>query len=1134
MDFIQLTNTYLQHAFSQQIHSYISRPGTETAITGLTGSAKGYLLSSEYLNHPRPMLVIAQDDESSFQLAGDLKLFTHQDILHFSCKEVLPYEDIEPLIELTAERILVYQQLLAYKKRVNLQENPPIIVASIREFMDKVIPPTVFEQHQITLTMAEDYAMDDLALKLVNAGYERVPLVEQRGQFAIRGGILDIFNLTNIDPVRLEFYGNTLESLRYFRVSNQRSKEEIEKITIYPASESELIDMCVGDEIPLMPLTSYFPSNTLIVFDEAIQINENTKEFIKLYDERYEQSQLSKRSEAAPGKLIQTHAEICESVKPFSLLQFSFLQNPTPIIQDSNSYQSLDIPTRSIETYRGQFDLLVTHLQQWTQGNYTTIIVCDNDGQKDRFRELLKEHEIFPEELDTENSDLQFKDMDRQNRIQPGIYLAMGEISNGFVIADLKLAILTDREIFARYVRVRHYRRFREGVPIADIDEIKSGDYIVHIDHGIGRYLGLKQMTIDEKPGDFLVLEYDGGDKLYLPIQQINLIQRYVAKDDANPNLNHLGDKAWQKTKNKAKESIAKIAKELLELYGIRQMITGINYAKDGHFQREFESSFIYEETPDQLTAIEDVKTDMESAKPMDRLLCGDVGFGKTEVAIRAAFKAVMDRRQVAVLVPTTILAEQHWYTFSERLADYPVSVEMLSRFRSPKEIKRTIEGLKEGTVDIVIGTHRILSKDIQYKSLGLVIIDEEQRFGVTHKEKLKQLRKEVDVLTLTATPIPRTLYMSLSGIRDMSVINTPPEDRLPIQTFIHRFDDKVIREAILRELNRGGQVYFVHNRVQSIYAMADKIHEIVPHARIAVGHGQMDEKELEKVMLDFISKRYDILVSTTIIENGLDIPNCNSIIIDRADALGLSQLYQLRGRVGRDRHQAYAYLLVPSREGLTGIAAKRLRTLQEYTDLGSGYRIAMRDLEIRGMGNILGADQSGHMEAIGFDLYCKMVEQTIAELKGEPLPEPSETKIDIQYDAMIPDNYIPEERQKFTFYRKLAETTESEQVDDIMSAMADRYGPIPKEVKALLALIKVRNEANKMGIIFIKIDSDKIILQWKATIPALALQKLGLLKGVELRQRAIDKIVLYRTEPATKDPVSQLKVLINKLKSTT
>ncbi|MCX7919976.1 MAG: transcription-repair coupling factor, partial [bacterium] len=836
--------------------------------------------------------------------------------------------------------------------------------------------------------------------------------------------------------------------------------------------------------------------------------SERTADVQPVYDNEIEMNnRLTAAGISAPDKLYARFTELEEYLISRTELYLSLLPEQ---IEDRTSklanrrigeIQQFELKMLSMESYRGQLDGFIAQLQKWQNEAYTVFIVCDNQGQLERLDELLKSKEVSPEILHTAGfhprpNDSGNAENNKLTTFAPlvqraaAVYVTVGQLHTGFAIPEIKLAFITDREIFSRYTRVRHFRRFHDGVPISTFIELTQGDYLVHEDYGIGKYLGIKKMNIDERESDFLLLEYADGDKLYVPIEQINRVQKYIAGEGIVPKLNHLGDKGWERTKQRAKEAIQQMAKELLELYGARQILTGHAFSPDTIWQREFEASFLFEETPDQLRAIQEVKENMEQPKPMDRLLCGDVGYGKTEVAIRAAFKAVLDKKQVAVLVPTTILAEQHYRTFSERLADYPIIVEMLSRFKSRKQQKDIISRIKQGTVDIVIGTHRLISNDIAFKDLGLLIIDEEQRFGVRHKEKLKQLRKEVDVLTLTATPIPRTLYMSLSGIRDISIINTPPEDRLPIITYIHRFSDTVIREAILRELNRGGQVYFVHNRVQNIAAIAEYLRKLVPEARIAIGHGQLPVKELERVMLAFIAKQYDVLVSSTIIESGLDIPNVNTIIINRADTFGLAQLYQLRGRVGRDRHQAYAYLLIPKDYTVSDIAEKRLLAIQEYTELGSGFRIAMRDLEIRGMGNLLGPQQSGHLEAIGFDLYCKLVEETIHALQGKPLPKRIETRLNLPVPAYFPASYIPDERQKFWIYRRLAELNSESELDETIAELKDRYGSFPPEAQTLVDLVRLRLRAAQLGISQVSYQENQLVIQCDTADTAATLAK--------------------------------------------
>jgi transcription-repair coupling factor (superfamily II helicase) len=719
--------------------------------------------------------------------------------------------------------------------------------------------------------------------------------------------------------------------------------------------------------------------------------------------------------------------------------------------------------------------------------------------------EMLRENEI--------GAILWFAD-DPKSRLPAGsnigrgfreVIITTGLLHSGFILGESQLYILTDREIFGRYKRRHVYRKIYKGLPIADAREIRKGDYVVHIDHGVGRFEGIRTQNVDNKTTDFVELRYADEDVLLVPVEKIAYIQKYSGTESAAPTLDKLGGKRWIQRRKKSQEEIEKLAKELLELYARRAVSRGHDYGDDTLWQREFESSFLYTETPDQLRAIDDVKRDMASPKPMDRLVCGDVGYGKTEVAIRAAFKSILSKKQVALLCPTTILAQQHFNTFMERFADYPVRVEMISRFRTPAEVKKILAELREGNVNMIVGTHALLGKSVQFKDLGLVIVDEEQRFGVAHKERLKELRSNVDFLTLTATPIPRTLYMALSGLRDMSVINTPPADRHPIKTRVIHWDRDQIEEAILRELNRGGQVYFVHNRVQNINQIADKIKEIVPSARIAIGHGQMNEHELEQIMLDFIDQKYDILVSTTIIESGLDIPNVNTIIVNRADTLGLAQLYQIRGRVGRENRRAYAYLIVPGGQAITEQAVSRLAAIEEFTELGMGFNIAMRDMEIRGTGNLLGKEQHGTMNAIGFELYCRMLEDAVETLRGS-IHDSEEREVEIQWkiSAFLPADYIPVEAQRVMLYKKIAEAGSTADLDEIAAEMRDRFGEVErqvfgadgsvKQVEALPAAVENLISVAKLRILGRRAGLRKIVLTqngFKLFRPA-AVQELG------------------------------------------
>jgi transcription-repair coupling factor (superfamily II helicase) len=785
-------------------------------------------------------------------------------------------------------------------------------------------------------------------------------------------------------------------------------------------------------------LTEYLPDNTLVVFDEPVMVEQegNTIErqfsgnpyCMKMEDVRHA---LQKYPQLALAQMA--HDRIPDTVR-------------------------LEQSVQAITGWMGNLAGFWEQLHRWEEDGYSVILICNNTGERNRLYELLEEQGFTP------------------GRGSFELHIEIGRLHAGFASTEDRLAVLSEREIFGRHYVRRTRRRYEAGTGITSFSDLKSGDYIVHAVHGIGRYEGLRRFS--GEAGDFLAVRYSGGDMLYIPVTQIDRIQKYEAGEDAKPKVDRLGGSTWAKTRGRVKKAVKDMTEDLLKLYASREAQQGHSFGPDTPWQREFEDSFEYEETPDQERAIIETKNDMESSKPMDRLVCGDVGFGKTEVALRAAFKAVMDAKQVAVLVPTTILAQQHYATFSERMADYPIRLALLSRFKTSKEVKESIEKLKTGEVDVVIGTHRLVSKDIQFKNLGLIIIDEEQRFGVAQKEKLKTLRSNVDVLTLSATPIPRTLHLSLMGIRDMSVINTAPNDRLPVHTCIDAFDEDLVREAIQRELAREGQAFFLHNRIQTIYAMADVIHKLVPDARIRVAHGQMPEHELEEVMTAFIRKHIDILVCTSIIGSGLDIPNANTILIDRADRFGLAELYQVRGRVGRYKHRAFAYLLVPGDRVPTEDAQKRLKALEEFSALGAGFRIAMRDLEIRGCGNILGGEQSGNIASVGYETYYQLIQETVAELKGEPVLHRILPPFDIAIDAYIPEDYVPSEAQKMTLYRRIAGILTVDGATEMLDELKDRFGRPPAPVVRLVDIMRIRARAADSGITGITATKERITLQ--------------------------------------------------------
>jgi transcription-repair coupling factor (superfamily II helicase) len=858
----------------------------------------------------------------------------------------------------------------------------------------------------------------------------------------------------------VEFFGDEIDSIRTFDVSTQRSVARISDVSLLPSNEDLLITRALETAEGSLAnyLTDLLP-DPLVVFDEIEQIENEAENYAALVHRGYQEALAGHDQEEVVLGEEQLHRHQRYLLRPPEELY----STPAQLMKQCSESQAVLLTEFALPLKRGNVNCGTQSTQFATEDSSERLrqmitataqgrrifVVCDNQAQEDRFREMAA----------TAAGNLHLpEDADKPNTL-------VGNLWHGFTVPHLQLDVITDRELFGRYRRFRTPTREGIALPVLDLLDLNPGDFVVHIEHGIGKYRGLKNITTDGRTGEYLELEYANRNVLYVPLDQIDRVGRYIGSDTSPPALAHLGTKAWEKSKARARRAIEDMANELLEIYATRQVKKGHAFPKDTSWQHEFEASFLYEETPDQWRSIQEVKEDMEADVPMDRLICGDVGFGKTEVAIRAAFKAVADGKQVAVLVPTTVLAQQHYNTFSERLADYPMTVEMLSRFRTTGEQRRILAKLKESGIDIIIGTHRLLSKDVEFSDLGLVVIDEEQRFGVRHKERLRRIRVLVDTLTLTATPIPRTLYLSMSGIRNMSIVNTPPKNRLPIETYVMEWSKDVIQQAILREMARDGQVYLVHNRVESIASMASLVQRIVPQARIAVGHGQMSERELEGVMIRFVRGEYDILVATTIIENGLDIPNVNTIIVNRADHFGLAQLYQLRGRVGRDRHRAYCYLLVPSKRTLSSIARRRLLSIQEHNELGAGFQIAMRDMEIRGIGNILGREQHGHIAAIGFDLYSKLMADTVARLRGrKKIGDEWETSLEISPKGFIPPQYVDSSRQRLSLHQRVAKIKKVKEIDDLLEELTDIYGRPPREVERLLLGVRLRVEGHTAG----------------------------------------------------------------------
>ncbi|MBK7997836.1 MAG: transcription-repair coupling factor [Verrucomicrobia bacterium] len=1133
------------------------------------------------LSPQRPIVVVTdglktqetfhQDVETWLRFGKDEK--NPERALFYPAWETLPHEAKLPHADVISERLETLVALSGYALRVT--HHAPIVVTSVTALLQRTFQPDHIRERTRVLKKGDRIDPLDLVEWLEDQGYEPEVQVNHKGEIALRGGIVDLFPLTSPWPVRLEFFGDELESLRTFDPVSQMSRDSIESVTVPPGGELGILKKLVAkspessagtsDAQPKTPspelgtLLSFLPRGTIFILAQPESLDEHAATYAELvppndpfyiaWDEFQQQltakggTILSLDDAGATDELLTPVSVDDGSLVPHSSLhapRFQSLDAFRPVVERAPDPQVA-------EAQRREF---FAQLHRWSRQGYAVQVFCNNDGERQRFGEVWKDYG-FEGGVSGQESGI------REDEIQTHL----GTLSRGFINEEARLVVVTDAEIFGRY-KVQRPRRLKSphaqtSRSLLDIDfsDLDDGDYVVHLQHGIGRYRGLQLMPISsglkrlEKAApapdakqECLVIEYAAADptqpapRLYVPVSEAHLVSKYVGAGKARPPLNTLGGNRWQKTKEHAERAVRDLAAELLQIQAARATQVGHTFKADTPWQREFESSFLYEETPDQWKAILATKGDMESSKPMDRLICGDVGYGKTEVAIRAAFKCVMDGRQVAILVPTTVLAQQHFNNFRERMADYPIRVELLSRFRTPRETKKVIQDLATGAVDIVIGTHRLLSKDVEFKDLGLVVIDEEQRFGVLHKEKFKLLRKMVDVLTLSATPIPRTLYLALTGARDMSTIETPPQDRLPVETIVTEYDERVIRDAIQRELNRGGQIFYLHNRVMDIQSVALKLRALLPKAKIVVGHGQMDPDELEEVMTAFINGEADVLLSTTIIESGIDIPNANTIIIDRADRFGLSELYQLRGRVGRYKHQAYAYLLVPRHARLLTDARKRMSAIKQYSTLGSGFKIAMRDLEIRGAGNLLGSQQSGHITAVGFELYCQLLKQSVAAMKGEkvkprvevqvrldflalnaaeegavnverstssaqrskaaddePLhisipretatyssrkPEATAPKVEVKRGfAGIPLSYVADAKQRIELYRKFAEVMDEESVSRLKAEMRDRFGPLPPAVELLLqvAVLKVMSMERNIGIIESK--EDKLML---------------------------------------------------------
>lgn len=1001
-------------------------------VSGCMESQKSHLMYG--LSGIAPYrLILAEDERRAREIYEDYRFYDRK-VYSYPAKDLLFFQaDIHG-------NLLIRQRMKVIKAL--LEEKELTVVTSIDGCMDFLESLEKIKEQLIHYESDSTVDIEQLKNQLVALGYERVGQVEMPGQFSVRGGIVDIYCLTEENPWRIELWGDEIDSIRSFDPESQRSLENLEELTIYPAVEH------IGDK-DMVSFLDYFPEERTIIFlDEPNRLTEKGG----AVEEEYRQSRMhreEKGSRNQPENWLCSFEQLQKELNKRNCISVCALE---PKQAGWKVREKFYLEVKSISAYNNSFELLVKDLHQYKKQGYRIALLSGSRTRAERLAKDLQEEGLAA-----------FYGQDYDREICPGeIMVVYGHAKKGFEYPLIKFAVMTESDIFGQEQKKKKKKNY-SGSRIQDFAELSIGDFVVHEKHGLGIYRGIEKVEVDRIVKDYIKIEYRGGSNLYIPATQLDCLQKYSGADASKaPKLNKLGTQEWNKTKSKVRGAVKNIAKELVELYAVRQEKEGYVCGPDTVWQREFEEMFPYEETEDQLSAIEDAKRDMESTRIMDRLICGDVGYGKTEVALRAAFKEVQESRQVAYLAPTTILAQQIYNTFVQRMKEFPVRVELLCRFRTPAQQKKAIEDLKKGQVDVIIGTHRILSKDVQFKNLGLLIVDEEQRFGVTHKEKIKQLKKDVDVLTLTATPIPRTLHMSLIGIRDMSVLEEPPMDRMPIQTYVMEYDEETVREAINRELRRGGQVYYVYNRVTDIADVALRIAKLVPDARVDFAHGQMSERELENVMYSFVNGDIDVLVSTTIIETGLDISNVNTMIIHDSDRYGLSQLYQLRGRIGRSNRTAYAFLMYRKNVMLKETAEKRLAAIREYTDLGSGFKIAMRDLELRGAGNLLGAQQHGHMNAVGYDLYCKMLNEAVKEAKGIHTMEDFETSVDLNVDAYIPDSYISNEFQKLDIYKRIAGIETQQDYDDMLEELLDRFGEPGKAVLNLLAIAKLKAIAHQ------------------------------------------------------------------------
>lgn len=1092
-------------------------------LGGLRGGARTFVAAKLIQEHgSRPVLVISATSKTGDAFFANLQTAlgaraSEERLRIFPRYDTLTYERFSPQPFIITQRMSALYLWLA---SANVQHNElsPVIVAPWAALCLRVPARELVRAHTLHLEVGQRSDRDATIEFLLAAGYARMPLVEERGEMAVRGGIVDVFPPQAVRPVRIEFFGDEVESIREFDPASQRSRSTLGRVACAPAREmlfdrdriiecgdllrklaaqenvpasevDTLIDSLLRGNVPpgaemLAPILlraqesvfDFLPEDTLILVDD---LDAGTKRLTHYHEEiesGFAAAQVAKRLVCTPRACFLDTATLLEKVRArraVFLEQLDLLDSETQDEQLTLASTAHDELRRQLVQSRSDdaaLQPLMNDLANWQSERFRITLTTHSLSAAERLHALVREYGLAAHDAKT--------DKPMSHWSAPGrIDVRVANLSAGFVLPDEHFVVLTEDEIFGPREKTRQLKNWRKTAELEGIAQLGLGDPIVHIEHGIGLYRGLFALQFGESLGDFLKIEFDAGDKLFLPIHRMNLVQRYVGADGNTPQLDRLGGSTWEKTRTKIKDSLRDMATELLNIHAARELSPGFTFSPRDRQMEEFEAAFPYEETPEQFAAIEDVLTDMASEKPMDRLVCGDVGYGKTEVAIRAAFRAAMDGKQVAVLVPTTILAQQHEETFRKRFEGHAIRIECLSRFRTTKECKEILEGLATGTVDIVIGTHRLLQKNVNFRNLGLLIIDEEQRFGVAHKEKIKKLKKTVDVLTLTATPIPRTLQQAFTGIRSLSLITTPPTDRLAIRTQVAKFSESLIREAILREMQRGGQIFFVHNRVQTIGAIHEMLARTVPEAKVLVAHGQMNESDLEDRMFDFMHGKADVLLCTAIIENGLDVPRANTILINRANTFGLSQLYQLRGRVGRSNHRAYAYLLIPSEEGLTKDAERRLEAIQDLSELGSGFRLATLDLEIRGAGNLLGEEQSGNIAAVGYDTYMSMLEETMEELRGKVHEVEVDPEIRLPISARLSEDYVPDVGQRLVLYKRLASAPNEDEVARIREEILDRYGSLPTEAEYLFEVIRIKILARALGIAAVDLAGGEVVL---------------------------------------------------------